>query len=82
MNLDIDNCNEFVSLTRTLPVYKLLYIGKRICNTDYAIRFYNNKKHKKFYHNRPAVEKAIRRAYAMGAFNHRERIKEILENWG
>jgi hypothetical protein len=54
----------------------LLEIGRDVAGTDYAVRFYNNENHPKFYKNDDAVRKAINRAFAMGAFNHREQISE------
>lgn len=62
-----------------LPVKTLLRIGKRVCSTDYAVRFYNNKNHPQFYHNKEHLQQAIRRAWAVGAFEHREQILDILE---
>lgn len=51
----------FDQLTRRLPVKDLLAIGKIFSNTDYAVRFYNNSNHPKFYLKREELEKAIRR---------------------
>ena len=58
----------------------LIAIGRRVCSTDYAVRYFKNKGHPKFYKNRNALEKSIRRAYARGAFQHRAQIVEILED--
>ena len=65
-----------------LPVKTLLKIGKRVCSTDYAVRFYYNKQHPKFHLNKEALKHAIRRAWAVGAFNHQEQIIDILEDEG
>lgn len=69
---------DFISLVPTLNIELLLKIGKRICSTDYAVRFYYNKNHPKFYKQKDLLIKAIRRAYSMGAFNHREQAHEIV----
>jgi hypothetical protein len=58
----------------------LIAIGKRVCSSDFAVRFFKNKGHPKFYQNRDALEKSIRRAYAIGAFQHRAQIVEMLED--
>ena len=65
-----------------LPVRTLLKIGKRVCSTDYAVRFYYNKQHPKFHLNKEALKHAIRRAWAVGAFNHQEQVIDILEDEG
>jgi len=65
-----------------LPVKTLLRIGKRVCHSDYAVRFYNNKQHPQFYHNQEALKCSIRRAWGVGAFNHKEQIPDILEDEG
>lgn len=75
------NNNEFVDLTKTVPVSVLLEIGKRIVPTDFAIRFYRNKNHPKFYNNRFALEKSVRRAFEIGAFDHRRQAMDILERY-
>jgi len=71
--------NEFNALVSTLPDHVLLEIGKRTCSTDFAVRFYNDKNHKKFYKNRSELERAIRRMYTIGAFNHREIAVQIIQ---
>jgi hypothetical protein len=63
-----------------LSVKTLLRIGKRVCSTDYAVRFYYIKQHPKFHLNKEALRHAIRRAWAQGAFKHREQILGILED--
>jgi hypothetical protein len=65
-----------------LPVKTLLRIGKRVCSTDYAVRFYNNKQHPKFHLNKKALRHAIRREWVQGAFKYQERILDILEDEG
>jgi len=65
-----------------LPVKTLLRIGKRVCSTDFAVRFYRNKRHPSFHLNKEALRHAIRRAWAQGAFNHREQILDILDDEG
>ena len=61
-----------------LPIKKLLELGKKVCFTDYAIRFYYNKKHPKFHLNKEALKHAVRRAYSIGAFNHRDIIQNFI----
>ena len=65
-------------LINDLPVRTLLKIGKRVCSTDYAVRFYYNKQHPKFHLNKKALQHAVRRAWAVGAFNHKKQILDIL----
>ncbi|MBT9148134.1 MAG: hypothetical protein DDT32_01904 [Syntrophomonadaceae bacterium] len=69
---------EFLEKTKTCTIKCLLEIGNRICFTDFAVRFYNNKQHPQFYRQRDKVEKAIRRAYHQNAFNHRQQAEEIM----
>ena len=57
----------------------LLKIGKRVCNTDYAVKYYYNKNHPNFHLNKEKLLKAIRRTWTIGAFNHREIIENMLE---
>ena len=64
-----------------VPDKVLLEIGGYVSKTDFAVRFYNNKKHPQFYKNRELLEKSIRRSYGMGAFNHRETIIDYLEDY-
>lgn len=54
------------------PVTVLLKIGHVVAPTDYAVKFYYNKQHSMFYKNKEKLRKVIIRAFAMGAFNHRE----------
>ena len=69
---------NYLELINKLSEKVLLEVGKYVCSTDYAVRFYKNKEHPKFYKNRASLEKAIRRSYGMGAFNHRETILDYL----
>lgn len=69
----------FAEMTKKMKTETLLTIGKRIASTDYAVCNFHKKGHPKFHKNRATLEKAIRRAYAIGAFNHRSQAKEILE---
>lgn len=62
-----------------LPEEVLLKIGKRVCSTDYAVAHYNDDWHPKFYQNKETLQKAIRRCYTIGAFNHKEQIIDIIE---
>ena len=83
MNDDIEEkrtyCGaNYVELISQLSSETLIELGKLVCRTDYAVRFYNNKKHPNFYRNRELLEKAIRRTYAINAFNHREQIIDYL----
>ena len=67
-----------IELIGRLSDKALLEIGKYVCATDFVVRFYNNKKHVSFYKNRALLEKAIRRSYGIGAFNHRDTILDYL----
>lgn len=70
---------DFNDFTRPAPVTALLAIGKRIASTDFAVRFYYNKQHPDFHTNREALEKAVRRAWAQGAFEHRRQVIELVQ---
>lgn len=67
-----------IELISRLSDKTLIEIGKYVCGTDFVVRFYNNKQHPNFYKNRKLLEKAIRRSYAVGAFNHKETILDYL----
>ena len=64
-----------------LPTYILLKMGHAVCNCDFIIQFYYNKRHKIFYKKRNLLEKSIRKTWEIGAFNHRERILKILNDY-
>lgn len=70
----------FDKLIEKIPVYLLLEMGKRVASTDYVVRYYYNSKHKKFYKNKEGLKKCIRRAWNIGAFNHRRQLLNILES--
>lgn len=72
---------RFEEKVEELPVYVLLKIGKEIASTDFAVRFYHKKNHKKFYKNKRELLRTIRRSYAIGAFEHREQVEEIVEDY-
>ncbi len=57
----------------------LLEIGRRVASTDFAVRFYNNPKHPKFHQNSRELVRAVRRAWAVGAFDHREQILDAIK---
>ena len=67
-----------IDAINTFPIKELQPVAKYVCSTDYAVRYYNNKKHPKFYHNDEAFRKALRRCVAIGAFEHRETIVRML----
>lgn len=69
---------EFVELVDDLPIWLLLEMGKRVAPTDFAVRFYYDKRHPKFHLNRKSLRKAIRRAWSRGAFEHPEQLCEML----
>ena len=71
--------HEFLKLTEKMKISTLLAIGKRIASTDYAVRFYYKKNHPKFHLKREQLEKSVRRAFGIGAFNHKEQAIDILE---
>lgn len=62
----------------TMPINKLMPVAKIVCGTDYAVSHYQNKNHPKFYHNQEAFRKAMRRCFAIGAFEHRSTIIDRL----
>lgn len=70
--------NTVLEAINTYPIDDILRAGKLVCQTDYAIRFFHNKAHTKFYKNEDAVRSALRRAVTVGAFEHRSQvIKEL-----
>jgi hypothetical protein len=69
---------DFIQLSDKLEDDLSLKIGKSVCDTDFVVRFYKNKNHKQFYHNRKELIKSVRRAFGIGAFNHREQIFNIV----
>lgn len=74
------NVPPFEELTKTLSDEILLEIGKALGSSDFTVRWYNNKDHPGFYKNRANLETAIRRIWCIGAFNHRDRIIQILKD--
>ena len=52
----------------TAPIKDVLRVAKSVCNTDYAIMGY------RVHKNDEAVRHAVRRAFSIGAFDHRARI--------
>ena len=77
-NLDLLPCEYTQKRIQDAPIEDLLYVGRLVCSTDYAIRFFKNKNHPKFYKNEEAVRHAIRRAYSQGAFDHAKQIGDAL----
>ena len=69
----------FTDLVDDLPIYVLLKLGRRVCSSDYAVKYYYNKKHKMFHCKKKVLRKAIRRAWGIGAFEHRFDIIRELE---
>ena len=63
----------------TLPIKTLMPVAKLVCGTDYAVRFYYNKNHPKFYRNKEAFRHALRRCFTIGAFEHRQTIIQRLD---
>lgn len=62
-----------------MPDETLVKIGTLIAGSDYAVQGFRNKKQPGFYKNRELMLSAIRKAYAVGAFNHREQAMKILQ---
>ncbi len=69
---------DFVELTKRLPDKTLLELGELIGSTDYAVRFFNNEGHPKFYHNRETLEKAVRKEWSTSFIDRAERMAEHL----
>lgn len=68
-----------INAINTFPISKLMPAAKLVCSTDYAVRFYNNKNHPKFYRNQEAFRHALRRCVAFNAFNHKETLIQMLD---
>ena len=49
--------DKVMDAINTFPITKLMPAAKIVCGTDYAVRFYNNKKHTLFYKNEEAFRK-------------------------
>lgn len=54
--------HHFPALLAQLSDAQLLELGKRGASTDFAVRFFNDKHHRQFYHHRPTLLRAVRRA--------------------
>lgn len=54
------------------PTSTLLRLGGIAAPTDYAVRYYRNGRHPKFYQRREVLEKAVRRALSRPTFPDRE----------
>ena len=52
---------------------------KKWNDTDYAVRFYYNKHHPKFYRNQEAFRHALRRCVVFNAFDHKETLIRMLD---
>jgi hypothetical protein len=61
---------------RRAPVALLLNLGREVAPTDYAVAHYNHKPHRRYFHNRAALEKALRRVLTQAS-----RWQELEENW-
>ncbi|PGP18645.1 hypothetical protein COA01_23165 [Bacillus cereus] len=72
---------SFLDALEKVSIECLLELGKRIASTDFAVRFFNNKRHPQFYRNKEALLKAVRRSYGVGAFEHREQAHQIMEKY-
>lgn len=66
-------------LINELSDEELLNIGVVVCSSDFAVAHYNHRWHPKFYHKKEELAHAVRRAWVIGAFNHRERIVDMIE---
>lgn len=61
-----------------IPVKWLLKAGRASSSSDYAVKYYYNKKHPKFYKQKRELLRSVRRAWHENAFNHRERIEAAI----
>lgn len=68
--------HEFPKLMELLTDKELLEIGRKVCSTDFAVRFYHKKYHPKFYKNRSALLHAVRRAFAVNFPEKKQYIRE------
>lgn len=58
---------------------KTLYkIGKAVCPSSYAVKYYYNKRHPKFHCNVDELKHCIRREASINHFNKAEIIREML----
>lgn len=57
--------HNFPALLAQLTDAQLLELGKRGASTDFAVRFFHDRHHPKFYHHRPSLLCAVRRAMAV-----------------
>ena len=56
----------------------LFEIGESIASTDYAVYYFNNKKHPQYYKNVDGLKHAVRKSLSIGAFNNREKTIDLL----
>lgn len=70
---------KVLNAINTRPIEELMPVARIVCNTDYAVCFYNNKNHPQFYKNSEKVRKSLRRCVEIGAFDHRETIITMLD---
>ena len=86
-NIEVANqFKEIIGVTfdvfsKTTSIKLLLRLGEKVCGCDYAIQFFDNKKHPLFYRKEEKVRSAVRHAWALGAFEHRDRILESVVDW-
>lgn len=72
---------DFIELTKRLPDETLFELGKLVGSTDYVVQFFGNKNHPKFYHNREALEKTIRKEWSTSFIDRAERMaNHLLKN--
>jgi hypothetical protein len=62
----------------TAPINDVLKIGEYVAGSDFFVYNYNNKKNPPFYKKDEGVRLAVKRAFAIGAFNHSRCIKTHL----
>lgn len=70
---------SFEKAVEVAPIECLLKIGKAIASTDYAVRYFHNKNHPKFYLNKRELLRSVRKSYSTGAFEHRKQAEEIIK---
>jgi hypothetical protein len=74
---------NFPALLAQLTDAQLLELGKRGARTDFAVRFFHDQRHPKFYRHRPSLLRAARRATEVNFPDTkaamRQRVMEMLD---
>ncbi|MFB3764841.1 MAG: hypothetical protein ACE14P_06280 [Methanotrichaceae archaeon] len=71
--------DDFEYVIENLSDEILLKMGRAVASTEDAIAYFDDEGHPEFYHNRQALLKAIKKAWAIGADDHKEKLVRYLD---